>query len=485
MKPFIFFSLKYELSHFIYFEIDFSQIYKNYESAKKRLPPGLECEKLSINTDSESAFFKKTQFDFKRTTTENTANTNKKQYQVLKPLKHNNFLAMMLNARNVQWKTELFQTIEKENAHATSDQSNLIVKSSNFLSKTERDWSKHMNSIISDYFNLFHMEIIEYSQTETNAINSLKKSIDEIRKLYLIDYMDKKQNCKLFIMGRQEHVKDFFGRNKSLQPMSKLYANNNDDFGTIKSSLVQIPVLKNEGKIFGKNSLISLALKKLEELCDVQYVFNPEENQIELNGLKTSVENATKLLDTHLVNIKCKKVNINELSMLNLKASHHDSIALKNSLNIIVNELLNNKKAIYKVNILINNEFDNDDNDVIEIYIIFFYNFVELKSIDDNVYEEISKVLIDNLSACEIDATRFSNFMLTKNWKNFEKENLTKKTISKYLFYSLSNSHGEIKLLLVGVKSHLSSLKLEVEEFLKKYEFKTVTISLQEDDVRF
>jgi hypothetical protein len=454
------------------------------------LPPGLEYEKLSINTDLESTFFNKTQFDFKRNSTENTANTNKKQYQVLKPLKNNNFLAMMLNARNAQWKTELFQTIEKENSHATSDQSNLIVKSSNFLSKTEREWSKHMNSIISDYFNLFHMEIIEYSQTETNAINSLKKSIDEIRKLYLIDYMDKKENCKLFIMGRQEHVKDFFGRNKSLQPMSKLYANNNDDFGTIKSSLVQIPVLKNERKIFGKNSLISLALKKLEELCDVQYVFNPEENQIELNGLKTSVEKAAKLLDTHLVNIKCKKVNINEFSILNANASRHDLNALKNSLNIIVNELLNNKKAIYKLNIQINNEFDNDSvfshtNDVIEIYITFFYNFVELKSIDDNVYEEISKVLIDNLSACEIDATRFSNFMLTKIWKDFETENLTNKSISKYLFYSLSNSHGEIKLLLVGVKSHLSSLKLEVETFFKNNEFKIVPISLNEDDVRF
>jgi hypothetical protein len=463
---------------FVYFEKVFSEIYKNYISAKQRLPPGLEYEKPSINTDLESTFFNKTKFDFKRNSTKNTVNTNKKQYQVLKPLKHNNFLAMMLNARNAQWKTELFQTIEKENAHATSDQSNLIVKSSNFLSKTEREWSKQMNSIISDYFNLFHMEIIEYSQTETNAINSLKKSIDEIRKLYLIDYMDKKQNCKLFIMGRQEHVKDFFDRNKSLQPMSHLYANNNDDFGTIKSSLVQIPVLKNERKIFGKNSLISLALKKLEELCDVEYVFNPEENQIELNGLKTSVENATKLLDTHLVNIKCKKVNINEFSILNLKASHHDLNALKNSLNIIVNELLNNKKAIYKVNIHINDKFDNDDkfshtNDVIEIYITFFYNFVELKSIDDNVYEEISKVLIDNLSACEIDAKRFSNFVLSKNWKS----------ISKYLFYSL-NSNEEINLL-VGVKSHLSSLKLKVETFFKDNEFKIVAISLNEDDVRF
>jgi hypothetical protein len=475
---------------FVYFEKDFSEIYKNYKSAKQRLPPGLEYEKPSINTDLESAFFNNAQFDFKRTTTKNTVNTNKKQYQVLKPLKNNNFLAMMLNSRNAQWKTELFQTIDKENAHATSDLNNLIVTSSNCLLKTERDWSEHMNSIISDYFNLFHMEIIEYSHTETNAINSLMKSIDEIRKLYLIDYMDKKQNCKLFIMGRQEHVKDFFDRNKSLRPMSKLYANNNDDFGTIKSSLIQIPVLKNEGKIFGKNSLISLALKKLEELCDVECLFNSNENQIELNGLKTSVENAAKLLDTHLVNIKCKKVNINEFSMLNLKVSLGDLNALKNRLNTIVNELLKNKEAIYKLNILINNEFDNDSvfshtNDVIEIYITFFFNFVELKSFDDNVYEEISKVLIDNLSACEIDATRFSNFVLTKSWKDFETENLTNKSISKYLFYSLSNSHGEIKLLLVGVKSHLSSLKLEVEEFLKKYEFKIVAISLNEDDVRF
>ncbi len=272
--------------------------------------------------------------------------------------------------------------------------------------------------------------------------------------------------------------------------MSKLYANSNDDFGTIKSSLVQIPVLKNERKLFGKNSLISLALKKLEELCDVQYVFNPEENQIELNGLKASVENAAKLLDAHLVNIKCKKVNINDISMLNLKASHHDLNALKNSLNTIVNELLTNKKAIYKLNVHINNEFDTDDvfshnNDVIGIYITFFYNFVELKSIDDNVYEEISKVLIDNLSACEIDATRFSNFMLTKNWKDFETENLSNKSISKHVFYSLANSRGEIKLLLVGVKSHVSPLKFKVETFFKNNEFKIVTISLNEDDVRF
>ena len=75
--------------------------------------------------------------------------------------------------------------------------------------------------------------------------------------------------------------------------------------------------------------------------------------------------------------------------------------------------------------------------------------------------------------------------MLTKNWKDFETENLSNKSISKHVFYSLANSRGEIKLLLVGVKSHVAPLKFKVETFFKNNEFKIVTISLNEDDVRF
>jgi hypothetical protein len=447
------------------------------------LPPGLEYEKLSIGQEIKSNSF---DFGFKKREKFFKKRSHNLQFKVLKSLKNNSFLQMILNERNGQWKTELFQIIEKDNAHVTNDQNNLIITCSSSSFENEKDWSSHINSIISDYFNQFHLEIIEYSLANLNPIDDLMKSIDAIRKLYLLDYINRKDTCKISIMGRKEHVKDFFDRNKSFQSMTKLYANDQADFETIKGSIVKIPFLKNESKIYGKNSLISVALKKIQEIYDVDYAFTANEQQIELNGLKKRVEDVKKLLEKNLVNIKCKKVNVNEMSILNAIATRHNLTSIKNSLNTIVNEFLCINKSIYKLSFQINNdEFEGESsrNDAIEIYITFFYNFVELKSIDDGVYEEISQLIIDNLSAFALDVTNYSDFILTKIWKDFEVENLSNKVIGKHVYYSLINSHGQTQMLLVGIKENLNLLKSKIQLFLKNNQFKTITISLNEDDV--
>ena len=73
--------------------------------------------------------------------------------------------------------------------------------------------------------------------------------------------------------------------------------------------------------------------------------------------------------------------------------------------------------------------------------------------------------------------------MLTKIWKDFEVENLSNKVIGKHVYYSLINSHGQAQILLVGIKGNLNLLKSKIESFLKNNQFKTITISLNEDDV--
>ena len=409
-----------------------------------------------------------------------TSETKAKVYKVKKPLKNNSYLTMILNDRNDAWKRELYMCIKKENAIATHDHVYLIITSSNSQSRTERDWSKHINSVISEYFKEFELKTIKSDEAAFKEVNSIIQKIEDIRKLYLIDYI--REDKTLYFMGRKDHMADFLNRNQLLQSLKS----SDNSFETIKSSIVNIPVLKNESRIFSKSSLISMALSKLDRICDLKDHFMDNiENQIELNGLRSNVERATKLLEANLPNIKCKRVNLIELALLN-STNLQNFTAFKNSLTQIIGELLSDSRAIYKLTIKQNTdetEAYTGPANMVEIYLTFFYNFAEINSIDDNVYEEISRLLIENLSTCVLDVTKSSNFILTKAWKDFEIENLSSKAIGKHVYYALSNVNSRMRILLVGLKNYLEPLIVRIENFLKSNEFKTAKISLNQDDV--
>ena len=214
-------------------------------------------------------------------------------------------------------------------------------------------------------------------------------------------------------------------------------------------------------------------------------VFKTNKTPIELKGLTKKFDKEIKLLNFNLPNIKCKRVNLNELAFLN-STNLKNFTAFKNSLTQIIGDLLSDSRAIYKLTIKQNtDDFEACISPIhmVEIYITFFYNFAEINSVNDNVYDEISRLLIWNLSFCVLDVANSSYFIQTKKWKDFEMENLSSKAIEKHVYYEFSNVNGKIKILFGGLKNNLEPLKARVEEFLKSNEFKTVKISLNQDDV--
>jgi hypothetical protein len=265
-------------------DLDFSEIEKKYQYEKYRLPPGLHYEKVTCKSVANlNHIYKNSNFN-------NTiaSHTSPNQFQVTKSLKNNTFLSMILNDRNQPWKRELFQLIENEKVTTVIIHEKSIFKvvfTSNSSFRTEQYCDQVIDKIIANYFCQFHLELIE--SNNENDMKNLTKAIDEIRKVYLIEYLNKsnKNSNKLYIMGLRNHVKDFFERNQSLRKLSNLYAVENDS--KIRDSL-KIPILKNDKKIFNKTSLINMILPEVQRKHGLDSS-SLNSNDIEIRGQRKRV----------------------------------------------------------------------------------------------------------------------------------------------------------------------------------------------------
>ena len=201
-----------------------------------------------------------------------------------------------------------------------------------------------------------------------------------------------------------------------------------------------------------------------------------------MHGLRDNVEKAVKLLELNLLHIKCKKVNLTDLYYLT-KTNLLNITEFKQCFDEILNDLLIIHQYIYKLEIKLN-IFENENKEAYaELYLTFFSNFPEINSVDDNVYEELSRLLIENISICVLDVTKYSNFILTKKWTDFEKDNLNTKTIGKHVYYAFSNVNGQMNILFAGLKKYLGPLKDKVGEFLSDNEIKNAKVGLRQEDV--
>ena len=187
------------------------------------------------------------------------------KYELVKPFFNYPFLNIMLNGRNQQWQKELFEIIQKqEDVSITFDKTNLKVISNTNIDIPLNDWSKKINSLISDYLKEFYMEIIKYDKEKYQEIVNMMNKIEEIRKIYLIDYNIKLNSNNLFLMGRKTHIEDFYERNESFKKFSTKYKLNPEEKTLIDNSIiiksVNIPELKS---IQNKNFFINFIISKL------------------------------------------------------------------------------------------------------------------------------------------------------------------------------------------------------------------------------
>ena len=433
---------------------------------------------------------------YETVTVANVSKTNEdKKYELVKPLKRNSYLSIVLRDRNEIWKNRLHELIRKENATPTCDDEHFKIVSNSIIKTPFQEWKRKFDLLLSSYFNEFHMEEIRYEREQYQDIVHMMEKIDEIRKLYLIDYLNNLHTPCIFLIGRKEHFEDFYQRNESFKKYSKLFKsefkstfNSNDSSVVIKS--FNIPKLQNDDGVYNKNEIISMILPKIKSLFDVQeYTFNIDKSLIEFYGPKKNVDEAISLLKLNLTKIKCKPILFN-FNILNDDLFKFILTQIGNGLNPILNDMLEKDEAVknlfFKLHLKTNTNFGGDpkNNNLIQIFLTYYCDFKEINSPTDAVYNQISKVINDSLLIREINISKYASFILSSKWKQFEEENLNAKANGNSFFYALcNNQNGVIKILLAGEKKQTTEMKTKIESYLANNEFKIKTITISEDSV--
>lgn len=371
--------------------------------------------------------------------------------QLVKPLKNNILLTIIL--RNEQWCNALKEKINFDNK-------NDIKISTRELVVTTNDSIK-IDNIIKSFCNQFYVEIIDFDNSNTNEINQLITEIAKIEKIYLLDY-EKRNNSKLYIVGKKEHLNDFFSRYNSFDRLRKNTNTNTKSQDEIVSKSIDIPKLP----ISGFNGLISLALTKLYGRFNLQdLALNNQDSKINITGKKSNVESALDYFKKIFNSIEYKRVD----GLENL---------IKNSKNLsqIIKECLNKEfdsNLIYKIHI--NSNDDNDDEH--GIFVTYFQNCPELDSISNTVYEQISKYLKATLTYIEINVTKYALTLNSTKWRTFEQENFNKTKCLNNFSYNLNKSQDEqMQIYLIGRKEHCLMAKAKIGQFLTNNESKTMII---------
>jgi hypothetical protein len=410
-------------------------------------------------------------------------NNDLKSYELVKPFFNYPFLNIILNGRNQQWKKELFEIIQKQvDVSITFDKTNLKVISNTNINIPLNDWSKKINSLISDYLKEFYMEIIKYDKEQYQEIVNMMNKIEEIRKIYLLDYSNKLNSNNLFLMGRKMHVEDFYQRNESFKKFSIKYKLNAEEKTLIDNSIiiksVNIPELKS---ILNKNGLTNLLMSKLLKIQNLnEYTLIVDENLIELTGPKKNVDHTIDLLKFNLTKIKCKDIPIN---LGSLNDDKNEIMQIKKNISTILNLIVDQdeltKSLIFKLDANLNNK------ERMEFKIIYFHDFKEINSTGDSVYDQINTILNDKFALVDVDVSNYSNFLEDSKWKQFEQQNLNSLAFENKLFYfnSVDNESGIKKIILYGIKDFVDLVRIKIYGFFLSDEFKTITISISEDDV--
>ena len=383
---------------------------------------------------------------------------------VVKPLRDNFRLAAILSAKNEPWHIDFKKNFE--NVNFEKNEKELKITPKNLASSQTCNfilWRLKIEQTMNTYLNRFYFEIIEYdNKKQASDIDELKAKIDNIRNLYLLDYMDKRECGKFYFAGPQVNVDDFAERNDTFKRLSSFYQQKIDQNELIMKS-VDVPIIADLDKQIQSSltNKILISIQKIYNLKD--YSLNLNANRIELHGLRSDVESAIDFLKNNLNNIHTKHVNI-DLNIIPGKMEPFDEY-LK-----IINDFLDNMEAInkliYKVYI-----------SKTKLFVAYFY--------DDSVFEQINSQIIQNIIFANIDVTKYENILSTSKWKMFKQENFENSTIdSNHLYYEHVLKYGQNEIYLMGKKEYLIPAKLKILAVLSDDSLKTKILDLSEDDVK-
>jgi hypothetical protein len=354
----------------------------------------------------------------------------------------------------------------EKDAIVTFDPNDFIVTCANPKSiNNKKNWILKMDQILSDFFKNFHMEKLKYkTKADYDLLKPLIQKIDDIRKLYLIDYFHNTSTGELFIMSTKIHMEDFFDRNPSLRTLANTYSVKNNENNIRKSILIKLNDF--DANIY--DFLCKMMIKLVEKNGLKNFTFDEQTKVLTIFGLENNVNKTIEILERNLMNLRRKK--------LNLFNSSKNLCYIKNA-DVLITECMKtfNKSYLYDL------KTETKEGALLNIYLIYFTDFKELDSVNDNVYKEIFEFLSQSLAFYELDVTKYTHILITDEWLKFEKDALS----SDNLKYSIKKITSDKKMLLLiyGFTQSGSEVKQKVEKFLDSNDNKKQIMEISLEDV--
>jgi hypothetical protein len=354
---------------------------------------------------------------------------NNKTQKLYKSLQNNIFLSLLLAENNLQPRQEFINFMKSDlNTNLIITNKQLIIILNQQISEEDfNSWKKDIEKKITSFCNMFSMEITEFD--EMDKINDLIRKTNNNKDLYY----EIRFNSKLYIIGRREDMRNFL-KNTSIITKS-----------------IDLPKLQ----FNGFNSLISLALKKLQTKYNLQsYQLNVNNFKIDLTAPEKNIDQVIDQLNHTFVSFKNQRID---------KLSKSSFLNNSKNLNLIIQDCLKTdvsfNSLIYKIQILQTNDEDSG------VFLSYFYNCPDLDSINDKVFTSISQYLMLNLIQIEVDVSNYSAILNDTKWKTFEQENFCKsKCLNKFSFFLNEKN----VIYLTGTLKYVYSAKSLIERFLSE-----------------
>lgn len=129
--------------------------------------------------------------------------------------------------KNDLWKKELIEKFQSNGLSCTYDNENFMSYPIHAQSIDPKVWHKQTDELLKAHFREFNTQVIDGQQNEPSKTIELMSKIDQIKKIYLIDYINELTTAKIFVLGKKHHFQDFLERNESLKSLFPFMKQNN------------------------------------------------------------------------------------------------------------------------------------------------------------------------------------------------------------------------------------------------------------------
>jgi hypothetical protein len=383
-----------------------------------------------------------------------TNNTRKKNFSpipenVVKTLRNNTFLSILLDKRYSEWRSALLGDLIHHFATYEFNQDNLIIKCTlntdmRNYNELAKNWEKKINSIITSFTNQFSADQLSLDDYDSKMVIEAIQQFNQLNGI-CIGYRVVRR--KLFIVGKKNDAKEFLN---SLQG-GVLKKSKNVDF--------IIPKLEDESYYSLINPLIERLRKTYQQ---IEYIFyDSQTKKIQLRGPGNLVDEVLMLISDVIPKIRSDK----------LRSISQDSLNCPDVVNILENISNFNKLLCIFV------------KKIDALYLVYFNDCPQIDSPMNQTFQEMDSCIAAYYTCTKIDFLKHTEVLNGTKWSEFKIDNLL---VNQDITFSLVDSKQSKELVMFGRKEVIFDLELKVQNFLDENKLVSkVALEFPQNDVSF